>query len=208
MSVFKVHLNWPGEQGQLDLNPATATPTTVGGSGADGALGQQMQPSIQRTMYVTGANRTYRRLRDGDVFTDCNYWKQFSPENLPLSQAFIEVVTDDGSVYSSDPSENTFPIVQTVTVDPSDTFATSYIDIMGTYGSWSTYTQIKSLGTAGTQDITVRLNGSASAVFTLGAGDTQIFSAGDLSVTQLAFAGGTASVDVEVILSVMTVCAS
>ncbi|NIQ15933.1 MAG: hypothetical protein GTO02_16525, partial [Candidatus Dadabacteria bacterium] len=87
MSVFKVKLNYPGEQGYLDFNPATASP---------GFLGDQMQPSIQRTMWCTGPNLVYRKLFDGEVFTDCNYWKRFAFPQVPMETAFIEVISDDG----------------------------------------------------------------------------------------------------------------
>lgn len=61
MSVFQVQLN-NAQQGLLDIDPAT---------------GAQENPSIQRTMFVEGPNRTLRELVDGATFTDCNYWKRF-----------------------------------------------------------------------------------------------------------------------------------
>lgn len=211
MSVFRVKLN-NIEQGLLDLDPSTASPTPVGGAGGQPYLGSQMDPSIQRTIYVTGPNLTYRKLNDGDTFTDCNYWKRFAYPQVPLEFAFIEVVTDDGSIYSDNPDENTFPVTigggAPYTVAIADTFATNFVDIVATYGSYAVFTQIKNLGTLATQDIQVQLNGSASAIFTLAAGDTQIFNMGDLTVTHLAFQGGTADTDIEIILSLRSVCNS
>ena len=84
MSVFKVKLN-NTKQGLLDQNPLT---------------GSQFAASVQRTIYVAGPGRTYRKLKDGDQFTDCNYWKRFTSTIVGDEAAFIEVVTDDGSVYS------------------------------------------------------------------------------------------------------------
>lgn len=211
MSVFRVRLN-NIDQGQLDLNPATATPVVVGGSGGQPYLGDQFNPSIQRTIYVTGPNLTYRKLSDGEQFTDCNYWKRFAFPQVPLEQAFIEVVSDDGSVYSDNANENTYPVTigggAPYTVATVDTFATNFIDVVGTYGSYAVFTQIKNLGTMATQDIQVQLNGSSSAIFTLAAGDTQIFNSGDLTITRLGFQGGTANTDIEVIFSLRSVCNS
>jgi len=207
MSVFKVNLN-NTQQGLMDLNPATATPMT-----ADlyGNLGSQMQPSIQRTMFVAGPNRIYRELNDGDTFTDCNYWKRFAFPQLPLDQAFIEVLTDDGSVYSDFSDENTFALIfggdTAYDVLTTDTFTDNVIDILGTYGSYAQFVQITNLGTSSpNQDIKVELNGSADAIMSLKAGDTQIFNAGDLSVSAIAFEGGTNNTTVQVILSIRSVC--
>ena len=38
----------------------------------------------QRTAYIMGPNRINRVLKDGEVFTDCNYWKRFAHPPLPL----------------------------------------------------------------------------------------------------------------------------
>ena len=83
MSVFRVKLN-NASQGLLDTD----------------INGVQNETSIQRTIYVTGPNRINRKLVDGEEFTDCNYWKRFTEDEMGAESAFIEVVTDDGSVYS------------------------------------------------------------------------------------------------------------
>jgi hypothetical protein len=200
MSVFKVHLNYPGKQGYLDFNPATASP---------GFLGNQMQPSKQRTMFCAGPNRIYRELFDGQVFTDCNYWKRFAYPQVPQEVAFIEVLTDDGSIYSDIPGENTFPkVFYPYSVLIADTFATNFIDILGTYGAAATFVQITNLGTAATQNITVQLNGDVDAVMLLAFGDTQVFNAGDLAVTKLGFDGGTADTTLQIVLSLTVQCNS
>jgi hypothetical protein len=199
MSVFKVHVNYPAAQGYLDLNPATAS---------QGFLGNQMQPSKQRTIFVTGPNRRYRELFDGQTFTDCNYWKRFAFPQAPYETAFIEVMSDDGSVFSDIASENTFPYIYSpYSVLIADTFATNFIDIVA-LGGVAQFVQITNNGTMATQDITVQLNGSATAVFTLGAGDTQVFNVGDLAITKLAFDGGIASTTLQIILSVTVQCLS
>lgn len=204
MSVFTVKLQNPS-QGQLDIDPSTGLPFTT---------------SVQRSIYVAGPNRIERKLNDGDVFTDCNYWKRFAYPQLPLDQAFIEVTTDDGSVYSDDSEENTFPLffggesAMTISASSAFTDEDNIIDILSTYGSYAKFVQIQNLGTAGNadQDIKVKLNGSASAIMTLAAGDTQVFNAGDLSVSVIAFQGNdnesADDTDVQVLLSVESVCNS
>lgn len=201
MSVFKVHVNYPGKQGYLDFNPATASP---------GYQGQQMQPSKQRTMFCTGPNRIYRELFDGMVFTDCNYWKRFAFPQCPLETAFIEVLVDDGSVYSDIPGENTFPkIYSPYAVLTTSTFVNNFIDIVGTLGGVAQFVQITNLGTsAPNQNVQIQLNGDVGAVMTLAAGDTQVFNAGDMAISKLAFAGGAANTTLQVILSVAVQCNS
>jgi hypothetical protein len=209
MSVFKVKLNNP-QQGLLDLNPATATPY----SGLDySKLGTQMNPSIQRTIWVTGPGLKYRQLSDGDQFTDCNYWKRFAYPNVPMDQAFIEVVTDDGSVYSDDSEENTYALTfggdTPYTVANGSAFTANVIDIAGTYGGFAKFVQVTNYGTSSPgQDVKMKINGSATAILKLAAGDTQVFNSGDLSVSKLEFQGGTSDTDLQIILSVTSVCYS
>lgn len=200
MSVFRVKLN-NTQQGLLDLNPTTATP---------GFLGKQMQPSKQRTMFVAGPRRIYRKLFDGQTFTDCNYWKRFAPPAASLDQAFIEIVSDDGSVYSDIEEENTFPrTYMNYSVLATDTFATNFIDIIGTLGTFAKFVQITNLGTVSPdQDCKVQFNGDVNAAFNLAAGDTQVFNAGDLTVTKLAFDGNTTNTTLQIILSLHTECQS
>ena len=206
MSVFQVQLN-NISQGLLDLNPSTATPMS-----ADlyGNLGAEMNPSIQRTIYVTGPNNIHRKLKDGQQFTDCNYWKQFAYPQVPLDQAFITVVTDDGSVYSNVHDENTYPIVTNINVVNGSTYTTAgnTINYLVTYGSYATFVQITNSG--GTP-VKCQINGSSGAIFDLSAGETQVFNTGDLTISELQFAntasGGSTSA-VQVLASLQTICNS
>jgi len=210
MSVFKVKLQQLPAQGYLDFDPSTACPASPA---VPSCLGSVLDPSIQRTMYVTGPRLIWRKLFDGETFTDCNYWKRFAVPQAALEDAFIEVLVDDGAVFSDITLENTFPVVfggdSAYTVAAADTFATNSIDVIGSYGGFAKFVQIKNFGTASpAQDIKVQLNGSTSAVFMLAAGDTQIFNAGDLFVSKLAFEGGSSDTDIEVILSITVECSS
>lgn len=191
MSVFRVKLN-NSAQGALDINPSTL-------------LG--FSSSIQRTIFVTGPKRIYRKLFDGDTFTDCNYWKKFAYPQVPYDQAFIEVITDDGSIYSEVEEENNYPQVYTLTVLDGSAFAANVCDIIGDTGAAANFVQINN--TAGGGDVRVKLNGLAGAIFDLNAGDTQVFNYGDLAVTKLNFDNTSGSdADVQVIVSIKSTCQS
>lgn len=173
MSLFRVSLNNIG-QGTLDLDPSILVP-----------LNTEMEPSIQRTIYVTGPKGVYRKLKDGDTFTDCNYWKRYAFPQVSSTDAFIEVLEDDGSVYSDIPEENNFPRVYTLNVGNGSTYEDNIIDILGDNGDAAQFVQIHNAVGGGV--VKVRLNGTANAVFDLDAGSVQLFNYGDLSVTKLEF---------------------
>lgn len=204
MSVFQVKLN-NVNQGQMDLDPSTATAISAGDSSD---LGSQFATSKQRTMYVQGPGGTYRKLRDGETFTDCNYWKRFAYPQVALSEAFINVVTDDNSVYSDVESENTYPKVYDVAVTAGSDFEDNVVDIMGDTGGYATFAQIANQGSTA---VRVRVNGVSDAVFDLATSETQTFNSGELAITKLEFmnivSGGTTS-DVQVLLAVKSVCNS
>jgi len=192
MSEFRVKLN-NSKQGTMDVNPATQS---------------QFSTSVQRTIFVQGPGRKYRKLFDGQTFIDCNYWKQFAYPQVGEDQAFIEVVSDDGSVYSENPAENNFPSVYTLTVSPSSAYEDNIIDISGDTGSFSNFVQITNFGE---NQINIRLNGLDSAVFVLGQSETQVFNSGDLLITKLEFTNtisGAVDADVQVLCSVRRNCLS
>lgn len=197
MSVFQVKLQSTA-QGLLDIDPSTGVASTT---------------SKQRTMMVTGPKGIQRQLADGEQFTDSNYWKQFAYPQVPLEQAFINVITDDGSVYSDIPTENVYPVVWLPGTDgvigagDDETDTNMSLDIVATYGAPAQFVQIQN--TDSSDSVQVILNGSADATFTLDHSSTQIFNQGDLVVTKIEFdnsASGAAAVNaVEVILSVKSV---
>lgn len=178
MSVFRVKLN-NIRQGLLDIDPTTNSSSTYGQVGSSFAV------SKQRQIWVAGPNRKYRLLKDGEQFTDSNYWKQFAYPQKPLEEAFIEVVTDDGSVYSSVPEENTFTKGATVTL--STAFSGTVIDFVTTYGAPARFLSVQNLD--GSIAITGELNGDTNITFTLAAGETFMFNHGDLNVTMLRLKG-------------------
>ncbi len=175
MSIFKVKLT----QGQGRTAQGYLDPSVVNGA------------SIQRTVYVPGPNKTNRVLFDGQTFTDVNYWKRFTYPTLPFDQAFIEVVTDDGSVWNDFSQDNTYPVSYSTTLLAGSTYTSSTsganrtsFDILTDNGSPAIFTQIINT-TTGTDTVTVRINGVAT--FPLQAGSSQVFDKGDLLVTKIEF---------------------
>lgn len=203
MSTFRVDLT----QGNQSLNCAS----TIRGDGGS-VNGHVCDPAIdnsgntiQRTIEVTGPNLTRRILSDGETFEDCNYWKRFAYPQVDRDQAFIVVVSDDGSVYSDIPSENTFAKVANFTVDPGDTYTDNAYDVVSTHGGPAVFTQITT-----DEAIKVRLNGDSSAIIDVAAG-TQVFDNGDLIITEIAFdntASGASSATVQVLFSIKSQCNS
>jgi len=193
MSVFRVKLQ-NSQQGRMDIDPSTGVPFST---------------SKQRTIYVTGPKGIHRKLTDGETFTDSNYYKQYAYPQCSLEDAFLEVVTDDGSYYSDVESENVYPVVWLPGADgiigagDDDSDDNMTLDIVDTYGAPAMFVQIQNTDSGSVQVI---LNGSATATFTLDGSSTQIFNAGDLVVTSIAFdnsASGAGAIDaVEVILSI------
>lgn len=182
MSVFRVRLN-NNRQGLLDVY------------------------DNQRTAYIMGPNRTNRRLKDGEVFTDCNYWKRFAHPNLPLEEAFIEVVEDDGTIYSDRVADNTYPRVYDMVVAPGSGFSSNKADIAGDSGSFALFAQITNKSESGS--VRVRLNGLDSAVIDLGAGNTQVFNAGELTIGSIEVQNdGTEEAPVQVVVSIRVVATS
>jgi len=205
MSVFKVALN-NRKQGLLDKDPSTASAGAVTGQG----LGDQKNPSIQRGVWVMGPNLINRLLIDGETFTDCNYWKRFAYPQVPLAEAIVEVVTDDGSIYSDVASENVYPKVYDESIVAGTTYADNQVDIATDTGGYAVFAQITNKHAS--QDISMRLNGLTTAVMDLPADSTQVFNSGDLSLSLIEFdnstSGAAGPVEVQVVLSIRSVCNS
>lgn len=206
MSVFKVALT-QGRQGSLD-EQATGVNNkveSVGTGGGNVVVGSGV--SIQRTVYVMGPHKINRKLKDGDTFTDSNYWKRYcATPTGPLANenAIVSLVSDDGSVYDdNNPGASTYPKVYNVSVPGNSTVTSNnalgnLADILSDTGSYAVYAQLSlSTGT----DVKVTMNGST--VFDLPSTLVQIFNPGDFQITKFEFANTTGtSATVQVLLSV------
>lgn len=195
MSVFKVKLNNVG-QGRLDIDPTTGLPVAT---------------SAQRTIYVAGPGRKYRKLKDGETFTDNNYWKQFAAEVAGYEAAFIEVVSDDGSVYSDIAEENVFAIGSGETpIDLTTGYtADNTFDFVDTYGGPAIFLQVTNNSANGSgYTVTGEINGDTNVVFTIAEGETQVFNTGDLRITQLRLKGSNASATASYVGSVRSIATS
>lgn len=203
MSVFKVQLQ-NVKQGLMDLDPSTH-PAVQGNAATYGQLGDPEDISLQRQIFVAGPNRTYRLLKDGETFTDCNYWKRFAYPTVGQEFSFINVITDDGSVYSDIPSENTFAAGAdgTLSTDYTDTV----VDFVTTYGGAARFLQVQNLDTTAAV-VNGELNGDTNVTFQLAAGETQIFNQGDLAITALRLKTDNAGSPYSWLASVRSTCNS
>lgn len=186
MSVFQVQLQ-NANQGQLDIDPVTGLPFAT---------------SVQRTIYVAGPDRINRELADGQIFTDCNYWKRFAYPQVALEDAFINVVTDDGSVWSDYELESTFLKVYELSIANSTTYSlvANQANILKDTGGYAIFAQISNDGNA---NISVQINGNSGSTFTLASGQTQVFNQSELAISLVAFANSSGSTQaVQVMVSV------
>lgn len=182
MSVFRVRLS-NSRQGRLDIY------------------------DNQRSAYITGPNRINRKLRDGETFVDCNYWKRFAYPNVPLEEAFIEVVEDDGTVYSDQIQDNTYPRVYNISAAAGSSFADNRADVEGDTGSFALFAQITNRSESGS--VRVRLNGLESAVIDLPASSTQTFNVGEVTIGSLEVENPSESaVEVQIVVSVRVAATS
>lgn len=200
MSLFRVKLQ-NNVQGRLDMDP-TSHPLAAGQNAIYGDLGDPMATSKQRQIFVAGPLRRYRLLKDGDTFTDCNYWKQFDVAyGCDASRSFIETITDDGSVWSDVASENSYGVgaTETLTTDYADTV----VDFVLTYGAPANFLQVQNLDAS--LKISGELNGDTNLTFTLAAGATQVFNVGDLAITKLRLKGASGTPQASYLASLRSV---
>jgi hypothetical protein len=215
MSVFKVTLNNTA-QGLLDgyvvgtaWHQADVYTSNTTADTFDATNG--VYPSLQRQVWIMGPHRINRLLKDGAVFTDCNYWKRFCYPQCPLEQAILTCVSDDGSVWVDGTNDSTYPLVYSLTCVAGHAMGAdtgSIANIFADTGGYAVFCQITNPATG--DDITVRINGTAT--FTLEHGSTQVFNVGDLLISKIEVANAASGADespiVEVLCSVKSVATS
>lgn len=197
MSVFRVRLSQPStgrnrnSQGYLDSH-----------------VGVDTTYSVQRTMYAMGPNKINRKLADGQTFTDCNYWKRFAYPQVAYVDSFIDVVTDDGSVYI-DGQVSTYPRVyaRTIVAGTSYSATNNIINIFEDNGGYAVSGQITVRSGSG---ITAKLNDLSTALLTVASGTTQSFQSGE-TLSKIAIdnsASGATNSSVEVLVFIQSTCNS
>jgi len=146
--------------------------------------GQNAGSSVQRTVYIMGPNKTNRKLTDGQTFTDCNYFKQYCYPQVPLDQAILTLVSDDGSPWTDIPEENVAPKSYSLTLTSTRTYTDAGMsaDILGDTGGYATFCQVTP-----TVNCKMRINGNVNAIMSLTANSTQIFNPGDMTISKLEF---------------------
>jgi hypothetical protein len=152
------------------MNPATH-PLVAGEAARYGDLGDPQTTSIQRQIFVAGPGRKYRLLKDGDTFTDCNYWKQFAYPQCSLEKAFINVLDDDNSVWSDVAEENTFGVGDTLTL-ATDYSTDNTKDFVTDCGGPARFLMLQNQSSGTT---TVELNGDTNLTFTMATNTTLVF---------------------------------
>lgn len=197
MSVFRVKLQ-NTNQGRMDIDPSTDTSSTYGN------VGTAFTTSKQRQIYVAGPNRSYRLLKDGDTFTDCNYWKRFAHPTVSLADSFIEVVDDDGSIYSDIPEENVFTVGNTETLSTS--YADTVIDFVTDYGGPAKFLSVQNLD--GSIAVFGELNADTNVTFKLLANEVMMFNQGDMVITMLRLKSASATPSASWIASIKSTCNS
>ena len=157
----------------------------------------------QRSAYIIGPNKINRILKDGDTFRDSNYWKRFAYPQVPLEEAFIEVLEDDGIQYIDNQQNNT-PKTYNITAAANSGFEENKADIFEDFKGNAVFTQITNKNLS--QEIKIRLNKSDDAIIDLPAGATQSFNAGDVSINCIEVSNESEeSVDVQIFVSIAVI---
>lgn len=163
--------------------------------------------AAQRSAYIMGPTRRIRELKDGEQFTDCNYWKRFAYPQTSLENAFIEVVYDDGIQYiDSDPKAPqsiNFPKVYDIVAAAGSDYSANTANIQGDTGGSAVFAQITNKSS---DDVKVKLNNLSNAIIDLPAGNTQVFNAGDVSISVVQIKNESEStVNVQILVSIAVV---
>lgn len=195
--------------GNWTITVLTSSTFSLNGSTGNSAYtsgGIWESDSVQRTMYVPGPNLKNRKLTDGDEFTDCNYWKKFTYPTLPYSQAFIEVITDDGGTWvDGSTSASNYPYVYNFTLSSGETYADNTANVLSDTGSVATEAMVTVTG----DDVNCRINGLTTAVISIAAGTT--FTIDNMDINKLEFSNddsGASTATVEVLFTVKLSCNS
>lgn len=166
MSVFKVKL-------RNQVQGTLGTGVTAGGL------------SLGANISVTGPDGVTHRYNDGDTFTASNWWKQFAEGVTDYSRSFLQILTDDNSVFvAGQPS--IIPYSWDNLAVANGVSYTITADIATAIGGPADYIQVTP-----TVAMKMKINGNANAIIDLPANATQIFNPGDLQATILAFANAT-----------------
>jgi len=158
----------------------------------------------QRSAYIMGPNKVNRKLNDGEIFKDCNYWKRFAHPQVSLEEAFIEVIEDDGTIYneSSESSFNTYPRVFDILAKKGSSFRENVADINGETKSYATFAQITNKSEF--DEIKIRLNKLDSAIIEIPPQNTQVFNVGEVTIGSIEIdnSNGEEDVKVQIIVSI------
>lgn len=159
----------------------------------------------QRSAYIMGPNRVNRKLNDGEIFKDCNYWKRFAYPQVSLEEAFIEVLEDDGTIYNEQMSPNTYPRVFDILAQKGSGFKENIADIFEESKSYATFAQITNKSEF--DEIKIRLNKLDSAIIEIPPRNTQVFNVGEVTIGSIEIdnSNGEEDVNVQIIVSIKSI---
>lgn len=159
----------------------------------------------QRSVFIMGPNKTNRVLKDGETFTDVNYWKRFAYPQVSLEDAFIEIVSDDGIPYFDNQQIN-YPKVYDLTALAGSDYDQNEANIIGDTNGSAVFAQITNKGQ---EDVKIKLNNQNDAIIDLPAGSTQVFNAGDVAISNVKIKNDSISnIDVQILVSIAVIAAS
>ena len=175
------------------------------GNGSYTSGGTWTSDSVSRTIDVPGPNGKRRVLVDGTQFTDCNFYKQFTYPTTTYDRAFLEIVSDDGTVYVPG-TVGTFAKVVNLTITAGTTYTgdNNYINVLDTYGAVAKEAQV----TVATDEVNMKINSDANAIMVVAAGTTQVL---DFDINHLSFdnsESGASTATVEILLIFNSTCNS
>ena len=139
----------------------------------------------QQSVSLEAPQGGVKTFKDREVFEGSNYWKKYC---FPImSNPFLAIIEDDGTIYSEDDSENNQPFIVTKKVAAGSSYDDegNEIDLMKEQGTFATFVLIRNKNSS--QEINVKINGSKNAILELDGNDEISFDKGDIPISKLNF---------------------
>jgi len=153
-------------------------------------------------LWLQGPDGSKVKIGAREEFEASNYFKRYTSEYLDDGEAFLALVTDDGTPWSKCPIPN-FIKAWEFTVATCDEFTDHQYDfaLSTMLGGNARFVQI----TVDDQPVEARINSNADSVFRIDADSVQIFNTDELLVEIIEFKGSSlASGDAKVRLMAAT----
>jgi len=141
----------------------------------------------QRTVNLPTPEGPHKTFKDREIIEGPNYWKRYCSPSMPHGEAFLVILEDDGTIYSDNDSENTYPFIVSKKVAPGSSYEDegNEINLMKEQGTFATFALIRNKNAS--QEINIKINGSKNAILELDGNDEISFDKGDLPISKLNF---------------------